>query len=249
MAITGDIVSGQAWDRESPDFWVKHYKTLALEFTFHKIPYGIVPGYHDFEADANQTMMQDEEAKWKYAASLPNFYEHYGKPMHHQFTYDVPIESHTDPAVTDARLYFFGTGRGDCYGIGGMNCVRRDQIEWFKDKSDKIVHEGERSKNGLAFMHHPLQEHMTLANHYPIHGQKRDLSRCQAVNTGLFGEIKQKDTIQWVSVGGDHSSDYWGTYAGVNLAYGRKTGFSSFGPKFVQRGARVFDMHVEPTTG
>jgi len=48
--------------------------------------------------------------------------------------------------------------------------VRRDQIEWFKDKSDSIVHEGDRHMNGLAFMHHPLQEHMTLANHFPIHG-------------------------------------------------------------------------------
>lgn len=59
----------------------------------------------------------------------------------------------------------------------------------------------------------------------------------------------QKKTVQWVSVGGDHSSDYWGTYGGINLAYGRKTGFSSFGPKFVQRGGRVFDIHVDPDSG
>lgn len=71
------------------------------------------------------------------------------------------------------------------------------------------------------------------------------MSRCQAINTGLFSEFLQKGTIQWVSAGGDHSSDFWGTYAGINLAYGRKTGFSSYGPKFVQRGARIFDIYVD----
>ena len=52
-----------------------------------------------------------------------------------------------------------------------------------------------------------------------------------------------------MSVGGDHSSDFWGNYGGINLAYGRKTGFSSYGPKFVQRGARVFDMFVDQASG
>lgn len=130
-----------------------------------------------------------------------------------------------------------------------MNCIRRDQIEWFKDKSDSFDPSDNKKGNGIAFMHHGLQEHMHLVNHYPVHGQKRDMSRCQAHNTGLFSEFLQKDTVKWVSVGGDHSSDFWGTYGGVNLAYGRKTGYSSFGPKFVERGARIFDLYVNQETG
>ena len=90
---------------------------------------------------------------------------------------------------------------------------------------------------------------MHMVDHYPVHGQKRDMSRCQGVNTGLFNTMLEKGTVQWVSAGGDHSSDFWGTYAGINLAYGRKTGFSSYGPKFVQRGARIFDFEVDPETG
>ena len=52
-----------------------------------------------------------------------------------------------------------------------------------------------------------------------------------------------------MSAGGDHSSDFYGDFAGVKLAYGRKTGFASYGPKFVQRGARIFDVSVGPDTG
>jgi len=25
IAVTGDVVSGQAWDRETPNFWETHY--------------------------------------------------------------------------------------------------------------------------------------------------------------------------------------------------------------------------------
>ena len=48
--------------------------------------------------------------------------------------------------------------------------MRRDQIEWFKDKSDSFDMDDPRRGNGLAFMHHALQEHMTMVNHYPVHG-------------------------------------------------------------------------------
>ena len=90
----------------------------------------------------------------------------------------MPVENSIDSSQIDARVWFFGTGRANCMGSGGMNCVRRDQIEWFKDTSDKIKLNDTRRGNGIAFMHHPLQEHMHLANHYPVHGQKRDMIRC-----------------------------------------------------------------------
>lgn len=49
-------------------------------------------------------------------------------------------------------------------------------------------------------------------------------------------------TVQWVTAGGDHSTDFWGTYNDIKLSYGRKTGFGSYGPKFMQRGARIFEL-------
>lgn len=50
--------------------------------------------------------------------------------------------------------------------------MRRDQIEWFKFRCSEIIEkeDEERRKNGIAFMHHALQEHMHLVNHYPVHG-------------------------------------------------------------------------------
>ena len=90
---------------------------------------------------------------------------------------------------------------------------------------------------------------MTLVNNYPVHGDKRDYSGCQGLNTGLFSEFKQMGTVQWCSAGGDHSTDFWGTYNDINLSYGRKTGFGSYGPKFMMRGARIFEIEVDSNSG
>lgn len=97
-------------------------------------------------------------------------------------------------------------------------------------------------------MHHALQEHMNLVNSYPIHGSKRDVSGCQAANTGLFAAMQEEGTMSWVTAGGDHSTDFWGDYSGIKLSYGRKTGFSSYGPKFILRGARIFNIKQNSKT-
>ena len=55
--------------------------------------------------------------------------------------------------------------------------------------------------------------------------------------------------MQWVTAGGNHSSDFYGDYAGITLSYGRKTGVASNGPKFSQPGVRIFDLEFDPETG
>ena len=96
------------------------------------------------------------EGQYSLSMSMHNYYEHYGSELHHQFTYSLPIVNAVDHNQVDARIWFFGTVRGDCMGVGGVNCVRRDQIEWFKDQSDGIPADDPRRANGIAFMHHAL---------------------------------------------------------------------------------------------
>lgn len=146
--------------------------------TSFKTPWGFVPGYHDFEADINSYTMMKAQTEYEYATVIPNFYSHYGSEIYHQFTFDLAIENALDVNTTDARIWFFGTGRGNCLRTSGMNCINRDAIEWYKEKSDRLPLEDTKRGNGIAFMHHALQEHMHLVNHYPVHGQKRDMSGC-----------------------------------------------------------------------
>ena len=46
----------------------------------------------------------------------------------------------------------------------------------------------------------------------------------------MFGALKEDKTVDWVTVGHDHNNDYYGNIDGINLAYGRKTGYGCYGP-------------------
>lgn len=89
--------------------------------------------------------------------------------MTHPFTYDIPVPT-TDGTDTALRIYVFGTGRFDCLGMGGNDCIRRDAIEWYREESVKIPDGNKFMGNGIAFMHYPLHEHMNLVENYPVHG-------------------------------------------------------------------------------
>ena len=71
-------MSGQAWDRTEEKFWEKHYRFLAITLSSLNTPWGIVPGFHDFESDLGQKAMMDLEMQEKYAVSTPNYYMYYG---------------------------------------------------------------------------------------------------------------------------------------------------------------------------
>lgn len=159
-----------------------------------QLPWGFVPGDHDFEADANQSTMLQLEAMDNLSASKENHYKLFKQDMFHQFTYQLPIEHASDPDTTVARTWFFGTGRSTCLGQPGKDCIRRDQLNWYK-KASHAIPDDKYKANGIAFMHHALQEHMFLVNNYPVHGSKRDYSGCQAINTGLYAEMRQAGTI------------------------------------------------------
>ena len=70
--------------------------------------------------------------------TMMNDYKWYDRDLIHQFTYMIPIESPDNQDIVWSRMFFFGTGRANCLGVGGMNCVRRDQVEWFREVSDDI---------------------------------------------------------------------------------------------------------------
>ena len=95
VAVTGDIVSGFMWDQSKgeEDFWEKNFAKLHTVLEANEIPFGFVPGFHDFEADADQDAMMDMCRDIDYCVGKYNPYQHIGRNLHHQFTYVLPIRS------------------------------------------------------------------------------------------------------------------------------------------------------------
>lgn len=100
--------------------------------------------------------------------------------------------------------------------------------------------------HGFLFVHLPLVEYLNLVNNAEFYGQSGEGVCCPSLNTGLFGAIKEHPSVEWVVAGHDHDNDYYGNYDGINLAFGRKTGHGCYGPDALQRGARVFEVTLDP---
>jgi len=131
-------------------------------------------------------------------------------------------------------------------GIGGYDCVRPDQVEWFRQANAAIPNDDPSKGKGFLFVHMPLSEYMNLYNNDNFYGQRGEEICCWALNTGLFGALIEQKTVEWVLCGHDHDNDYYGSIDGINLGYGRKTGHACYGPKNMQRGARVFEVTMNP---
>ena len=47
VVLTGDMVSGYAWDKKEKDFYQKNWKKFTKSFLDYKIPYAYALGNHD----------------------------------------------------------------------------------------------------------------------------------------------------------------------------------------------------------
>ena len=95
-------------------------------------------------------------------------------------------------------------------------------------------------------MHIPLPEYMELSNNHEFYGNKNEFIACGSVNTGLFSAIIEQPTLEWVLCGHDHNNDFYGKHQGIYLGFGRKTGYGGYGPSGFNRGARVFEISLNP---
>lgn len=181
-------------------------------------------GNHDEEADLNRTELSEVDRSFNYSLTLPN-----QANISNAFNYWLPVYGANGTDI-EFRLWFLDTGHDNCLNQGGWDCVRPDQVEWFRQEHNKILDTDVTKGKGFLYIHIPISEYLNLFNDYPFYGIRGEDICCGSVNTGLFGALKEQKTVEWVSCGHDHDNDYYGNYQGINLAYGRKTGFGGYGP-------------------
>eukprot|EP00347_Sterkiella_histriomuscorum_P010662 403375407 len=236
VVVTGDAVSGYAWNG-TQGWYAHHYHKFVQAMVDMNQSWAFTAGNHDSQADLTREQISELDRSFNLSLTKPN-----SGNLTHAFNYMLPIYDKIEEDVV-YRLWFLDSGDEGCLGeIKGYDCVRPDQIEWFTDENTKIPVEDLSKGEGFLFVHIPLYEYMHLINSHSFFGTLGENVCCQAVNTGLFKAIKQQKSINWISVGHDHNNDYMGDYEGINLAYGRKTGYSCYGPKNLKHGARVFEV-------
>ena len=82
---------------------------------------------------------------------------------------------------------------------------------------------------------------MYVWNYGLTSGIKEEDVYCSRINSGAFDAFYEEQNIKGIFCGHDHDNDYSGIYKNIELVYGRKTGYGSYGPKTV-RGATVIEL-------
>ena len=238
IVISGDSVSGYAWNGITPDFYYNCWTNWTLPFLQTQKRYAYTLGNHDDNADLNREQIVNLDMTNPYSLIQSSL------GIHGVSNYVLPVFSKFNSSHSSSNLWIFDSNDEGCeYNVFGWGCIYTNQIDWYSQTSKLIEEKYGKSSNNLAFFHIPIPEVKTLWNNGLYYGNSYEEVSCPTVNTGLLSAAEQLTNIEAIFCGHDHLNDYGGFNGGIELVYGRKTGFGGYGPQpGVQRGARVIQL-------
>ena len=196
-------------------------------------------GNHDDEANLDRQKIVDLDETNEYSITKQSL------NITGITNYILPIYSFNDKNKTITNLWFFDTNDRGCQGKSGWGCINPDQIQWYNIQSNEIIKDSGKNVEGLAFFHIPLPEYKDLWNYEKTYGSRNEGVCSPDYNTQFFDVCKKQGNIKAMFCGHDHSNDYGGIYKGIELVYGRKTGYGGYGPSGFQRGARIIYLRED----
>ncbi len=238
VVITGDSVSGYAWDGLNNTFYYDCWKMWTSPMEKLGIPYAYTLGNHDDQGDYNRKQICNLDSTNNF--SLTQF----NPSVTGASNYFVPIYSSNQNDKTPVSLiWMLDTNDENCGEmLDSWGCFEEDEIKWYEEESDRINKQFGYTPKGLAFFHIPLPEYIESYNWRKSYGSRNENISCPKNNTKLFQSMLQLNNIYGTFCGHDHNNDNGAEFYGIDLVYGRKTGYGGYGPDFYQRGARVIKL-------
>lgn len=248
VVVTGDSVSGYAWNGRNRTFYSDCWKEWTKPMDKLKIPYAYTLGNHDDQGDFNRKQIVDLDTTHNYAMVQ------YNPLVKGATNYFLPIypSKYRRSSTPAALVWLFDTNDENCEGTPeSWGCLERDQIKWFEDETERIKKQFGYVPKGLAFFHIPLPEYKDMHNWSLTYGTRNEGINCPKKNTEFFKSMLSKQNIEATFCGHDHDNDFGGEFYKIELNYGRKTGYGGYGPSKFQRGARVIKLKelVDKATG
>ena len=238
VIVTGDIISGYANDGK-PDFQKNIWKKFTAPFIKNKVYYAFVLGNHDaYDGNLKPEALIELEKASEYSL----FKHSLGKGFP-AFTYYLPVHSSIKEDSISAMFWIMNTNANGCRGdLRTWGCMEDKDVKWYRKTSKKMNKYHGKDVHNLAFFHIAIPEYLNLFNEGFFYGTKGDRIGCPTTNTGAFKAFKEGN-IQATFVGHDHNNDFGGWHDGIELVYGRKTGFGGYGPDAgLERGGRVITL-------
>ncbi|GAM18658.1 hypothetical protein SAMD00019534_018330 [Acytostelium subglobosum LB1] len=139
-------------------------------------------------------------------------------------------------------IYSFDSDTYACEKDERWGCIHPAQVEWYQNQSTHY-----NMLPAIAFVHVPPVEMIDLWNNHEVVGDFGDNGVCcyYSFDSKFVSTMVERKDIKGLYFGHDHRNDFVGDYYGVQLGYGRKTGYGSYDPKYPE-GARVFLLNEKP---
>ena len=142
-----------------------------------------------------------------------------------------------------AHLYCLDSNSYSPTGVGVYDWIHRDQVAWYAQTARELAEaNGGEKIPALAFFHIPLPEYNEVWDYHTCHGVKYEEICPPFVNSGFFAALHEAGDVLGTFVGHDHVNDFVGDLHGIRLAYGRATGYNTYGRDGMARGARVIRL-------
>lgn len=272
----------EACDREQPDIVVitgdnventgnKDYTKGLIDklmgvFEERNIPVAVTFGNHDSE---NENGMTREELMSYYNTFSCSVSVDDGELLSGCGTYNVPVLA-SDSDKVKFNLWVFDSGDYD--SEGHYDCVRPDQIAWYKAKSDmlSLLNGGDRV-NSLVFQHiivgeiydvlkkadgkQPFSfEHLYNDGEYYMfdesainYGTLNEKPCPGYYNYGQFDAMVEKGDVLAMFTGHDHTNAFGVKYKGIDIVNSLSTRYN--GDTFsTQYGYRIIDIKESDTS-
>lgn len=230
IVLTGDLI----WSRGNSDPQ-KSFRRAIAPTVSSKIPWAAVFGNHDAEAGVTKEELLAIQLESEMCVTQPGPAELNGLG---NFIVTIKYAGKSEDA---AVLYFLDSGMDAPKHIGGYDWIHSNQVEWYKTQARLLNQKHGGALPALAFFHIPLPEYEEAWLSDKVNGIKHEKVCCPKYNSGLFTAIVEAGDVIGTFVGHDHDNDYCGTMQGIQLCYGRITGYNCYGS--LERGARIIRLY------
>jgi hypothetical protein len=225
IVITGDMTMSP----HAPSLFrglIKHMESLEIPWTF-------VFGNHDNDFnDYSELLDQIHDTNYLYFKSGPEMVDGGIGNFKINFIYQDEIIYHAYFLDSKTERDTYSEEEGE-YGY-----LSTAQVAWYEDSVSTDLVES------VVFMHIPLRQYIDPENYDGIF--EEDKVYAQGVDTGFFDAMVSYGMSKAVFVGHDHLNDFSLTKDDILLAYGRISGYTSYG--YLERGGRHIEIKDQVIT-
>lgn len=227
LMLTGD----QIWSEGIIDS-DQTYKKLIQHLNSLNVPVAITYGNHDTENQFTRSDLRALESEINLLAEKKHTYIVDDKEAY-------CIEVTQDNKLTHV-IYVIDSGDYDKLNISHYDYIHPEHVNWIRKTREIYVNSGFTGNNNILFTHIPLPEYKLANKENGLKGIYNEQVSSADINSGMFVQLLHNNDVSYVSCGHDHDNDFQFNLNGINLCFGRVSGFHCYGD--VHRGARMFEL-------